>query len=377
MTLSKHITLKHLLIGNTKMIGIQFYPDKVIQALIKELPNPKWSKEFSMVYLVDTEENLDRIFKTFRGIAWINGNSFFKEKPIRDNQPIAININWYRNRSKTTSYKYVPEAYLAKLELKRYALNTCKTYIVQFEKFINHFPNKTITTLSELEIRAYLQYLIQQNKSNSYINQAINSIKFYYEVVMEMPNRFYSIERPRKEQKLPNILAKEDILRMIELTKNIKHKCIISLLYSSGLRRGELLNLKLTDIDSKSMLIKIRLAKGNRDRYTVLNQSVLHNLRKYYSVYQPKLYLFESIEPERKYSAASVLKIVSQAAKKAKIKQSVHPHMLRHSFATHLLEEGIDLRYIQVLLGHQSSKTTEIYTHVAIKKFKDVKDLLI
>ena len=125
------------------------------------------------------------------------------------------------------------------------------------------------------------------------------------------------------------------------------------------------------------MLIKVRQAKNNRDRYTVLNQSVLDNLRKYYKAYKPKLYLFEAIEPERKYSTTSILKVVNQAAKKAKINQSVHPHMLRHSFATHLLEDGMDLRYTQVLLGHQSSKTTEIYTHVAIKKFKEVKDLLI
>ncbi len=372
---NKHITLKHLLIHNQKMIGLQFYPDKVIQALIKELPNPKWSKEFSMVYLVNTKENLNSIFEKFRGVAWVNGNSFFKEKVIRNNEP--VDINWYRRRAKTTSYKYVPEAYLVKLELKRYALNTCKTYISQFEKFINHYPDKDILTLSEQEIRGYLQHLIRQNKSNSYINQAINSIKFYYEVVMGMPNRFYSIERPRKEQKLPSILAKEDILRMIDVTKNIKHKCIISLLYSSGLRRGELLDLQLADIDSKSMLIKVQQAKGNRDRYTVLNQTVLQDLRKYYKLYKPRLYLFESIEPKRKYSATSVLKIVNLAAKKAKINQTVHPHMLRHSFATHLLEQGVDLRYIQVLLGHQSSKTTEIYTHVALKKIKNVKDLLI
>ncbi|WP_199185128.1 tyrosine-type recombinase/integrase [Aquimarina sp. I32.4] len=374
MNLTKHITLKHLLIHDQKMIGLQFYPDKVIQALIKELPNPRWSKEFAMVYIINTKENLNKVFEKFRGVALINGNSFFRDKVVSNNDP--IDINWYRNRAKTASYKYVPEEYLLKLELKRYALNTCKVYISQFEKFINQYPDKDIVTLSEQEIREYLQLLIRQKKSNSYIDQSINSIKFYYEVVMGMPNRFYSIERPRKEQKLPSILAKEDILRMIDLTKNLKHKCIISLLYSSGLRRSELLDLQLTDIDSKNMLIKVRQAKGNRDRYTVLNQSVLDNLRKYYKIYKPKLYVFEAIEVGRKYSTTSVLKVVKQAAKKARITQSVHPHMLRHSFATHLLEEGIDLRYIQVLLGHNSSKTTEIYTHVAIKKFKNLKDLL-
>lgn len=370
---NKHITLKHLLIDNQKMIGLQFYPDKVIQALIKELPNPKWSKEFSMVYLVNTKENLNSIFEKFRGVAWVNGNSFFKEKVIRNNEP--VDINWYRRRAKTTSYKYVPEAYLVKLELKRYALNTCKTYISQFEKFINHYPDKDILTLSEQEIRGYLQHLIRQNKSNSYINQAINSIKFYYEVVMGMPNRFYSIERPRKEQKLPQVLSKEEIRSIIANTNNIKHRCIVSLLYSAGLRRSELLDLKLTDIDSKRMLIHIRNAKNNKDRYSLLSEKVIKELRIYYRQWKPKAYLFESPNG-MKYSGKSVGVIVNRAATKASIKRKVTPHILRHSFATHLLESGTDLRYIQTLLGHSSTKTTEIYTQVAITKFKAIKNPL-
>ncbi len=355
------------------MIGIQFHPDKVIQALIKELPNPKWSKEFSMVYITYTKENLHQIFEKFRGVVWVNGNSFFKEKILRDNQ--AVDINWYRNRAKTTSYNYVPEAFLTKLELKRYALNTCKTYILQFEKFINHYPDTDIVALSEQEIRRYLQHLIQQNKSNSYINQAINSIKFYYEVVMGMPNRFYSIERPRKEQKLPQVLSKEEILAMIANTNNIKHRCIVSLLYSAGLRRSESLDLKIEDIDSKRMLIFISNAKNNKDRYSLLSETVLKELRIYYKEWQPKKYLFEGPFGQ-KYSASSVAKIIRKTSEKAGIIKKVNPHMLRHSFATHLLENGTDIRYIQTLLGHSSTKTTEIYTQVAINNFKSIKNPL-
>lgn len=373
MNLNKHITLKHLLIGNQKMIGLQFHPDKVIQALIKELPNPKWSREFAMVYIIHTKENLNHVFEKFRGIAWINGNSFFKEKVIRENEP--VDVNWYRNRTKTASYKYVPEAYLLKLELKRYALNTCKIYISLFEKFINQYPDKDIVELSEQEIRAYLQLLIGQNKSNSYINQTINSIKFYYEVVMGMPNRFYSIERPRKEQKLPQVLSKEEIISMIEHTNNIKHRCIVSMLYSAGLRRSELLNLKLKDIDSKRMLVFIRNAKNNRDRYSLLSEKVLKDLRLYYKEWKPKEYLFESPNG-MKYSEKSVGVIVGRAAIKANIKRRITPHILRHSFATHLLESGTDLRYIQTLLGHSSTKTTEIYTQVAVNNFKLIKNPL-
>ncbi|WP_299223568.1 site-specific tyrosine recombinase/integron integrase [uncultured Aquimarina sp.] len=356
------------------MIGLQFYPDKVIQALIKELPNPKWSTHFKMVYIANTKENLDLIFKKFRGIARINCNLFFEDKVIREND--VADINWYRNRNKTHSFKYVPEAFLLKLELKRYSLNTCKTYISQFERFINSYSHKEIIELSEEEIRNYLQSLVQKNKSDSYINQAINSIKFYYEAVMGMPNRFYSIERPRKSMRLPDILAKDDIIKMIEVTTNLKHKCIISLLYSSGLRRSEVLSLKPEDVDSKRMLIKVKQAKGNHDRYTILNKSVLILLRGYYKAYKPSVYLFEGPKTGSQYSASSILHVVKEAALKANIRKRVSPHMLRHSFATHLLEEGTDLRYIQALLGHKSTKTTEIYTHVAIKTFKGIKDLL-
>ncbi|WP_299210626.1 site-specific tyrosine recombinase/integron integrase [uncultured Dokdonia sp.] len=355
------------------MIGIKFYPDKVIQALIKELANPKWSNEFGVVYVTNTKENLAHIFEKFRGVAWVNGNSFFKEKVRRDNQP--VDINWYRNRAKTTSYKYVPEEYLIKLELKRYALNTCKAYISLFEKFINQYPDKNIVELSEQEIRTYLQLLIQQNKSNSYINQTINSIKFYYEVVMGMPNRFYSIERPRKQHKLPQVLSKEEILAMISNTNNIKHRCIVGLLYSAGLRRSELLDLKIEDIDSKRMLIHIKNAKNNKDRYSLLSETILKELRIYYNDWKPKEYLFEGLKGN-KYSGSSVKEIVVRAAEKSKINKRVSPHMLRHSFATHLLENGTDLRYIQTLLGHSSSKTTEIYTQVAVNNFKSIKNPL-
>ncbi len=373
-SLQKQITLKHLLIQKQKMIGLQFYPDKVIQALIKELPNPRWSDEFGMVYIKNTKEYLDLVFEKFKGVAWINGGSFFKDTPIRNNKP--VDINWYRNRTKKNQFRYVPEEYLIKLELKKYALNTCKVYIAHFEKFINHYKNLCFKEITEQEIRSYLQYLIQQQHSISYINQSINSIKFYYEVVMGMPNRFYSIERPFKEKKLPDVLAKEEVRRMIEVTTNLKHKCIIGLLYSSGLRRSELLHLKIEDIDSKRMLIKVRQAKGNRDRYTILSKSILENLRMYFKSYRPKVFLFEGLRPGTTYSASSVLKIVNRSSIKAGILRKVHPHMLRHSFATHLLEEGIDLRYIQALLGHKSSKTTEIYTHVALKNFTGIKDLL-
>ncbi|WP_052172482.1 site-specific tyrosine recombinase/integron integrase [Psychroserpens jangbogonensis] len=374
MELQKSITLKHLLINQNKCIGLQFNTNKVIQALIDTLPDISWSKEYSMFYVSNNKSNLELIFKTFHGVAWVNGNYFFSDKIINADNP-KLNLERYRNRKPKEGFKPCPEEYLLKLELKRYSDNTVRNYVSCFETFINYYYDQDPITLNEIDVRKYLQKLIQDGKSNSYVNLAVNSIKFFYESVHGMPNRFYSIERPRKEKQLPEVLSKEEIIKIINSSNNIKHKCIMGLLYSSGLRRGELLSLNVTDIDSKRMVVKIKNAKGNKDRISILSPSILKNLQQYYKEYRPEKYLFEG-QKGGKYSATSVLKIISVAAKKAGILKKVTPHMFRHSFATHLLENGTDIRHIQLLLGHSSTKTTEIYTHVANRSFMEIKDLL-
>lgn len=370
----RSITLYHLMIKDQKMIGIKFSPDKLIQNLIKGLPDPKWSQQYNMAYIPNTKENMGILFNTFKGIIWINYNKFYSNKPVSTNNE-KVDVQWFRNRKTDAEYRLCPEEYLLKLELKKYANSTVKTYVTFFEMFINHFKEKRLETLDESDIRAFLQILIHKNVSNSYLNQVINSIKFYYETVLGMPNRFYEIERPRKEHKLPKVISKEEVIAIIEHTNNLKHRCIVQLLYGSGLRRSELLNLKLNDIDSKRMLIRVEGAKGNKDRLTLLSNNALKDLRMYFKEWKPKEFLFEG-RKGGKYSPESVVQIVKQAANKAGIKQNVSPHILRHSFATHLLESNVDLRQIQVLLGHGSSKTTEIYTHVATNTFKTIKNPL-
>lgn len=370
----KYITLKNLMLEGEKCIGLKFFQDKVLHALVNELPDVRWSEEFQMNYIPNSPSNLDVIFEQFRGVAWVNCNHFFTNSGFSRNNE-EINVDWFRKRIHPQGYRRCPESYLLKLELKRYANNTVKTYISCFEAFINHYNHIEPENINEKDIRAYLQKLIQEGSSNSYINQAINAIKFYYEVVMEMPNRFYGMERPRREEKLPKVLSKEEVLSIITHTNNIKHKCIVSLLYSAGLRRNELLNLVPEDIDGKRMTIKVRSGKGNKDRYTLLSDKLLKDLREYFLEWKPEKYLFEG-QTGGRYSAESVAQIVNKAAHSANIKKRVTPHMLRHSFATHLLEAGTDLRYIQVLLGHKSTKTTEIYTHVATNVFFNIKNPL-
>lgn len=375
--LTKNITLKHLMINGHKMIGLKFYPDKVIQSLIKGLPEIKWNSKFGVAYLPNNQINLNKIYSTFKGVAWVDGKYFFRNRPVND--PVVeskqFSIKSLRDRKITNGYRVCPEEYLQKLELKKYALSTAKIYVGMFEGFINFYKEIPLEDLGEQEIRNYLSYQINLNRSESMLNQIINSIKFYYEIVLGMPNRYYDIERPRKKERLPEVLAKEEVINMIECISNLKHKCIVSLLYSAGLRRGELLNLKISDIDSKRMLIRVENSKGGKDRYTLLGHTILEDLRRYFKLWKPKLYLFEGSKGGQ-YSTKSVSNIVKRASDKAGISKNVVPHMLRHSFATHLLEDGVNLRQIQILLGHNSSKTTEIYTHVANTSLNQIKNPL-
>jgi site-specific recombinase XerD len=371
---SQHITLKHLLIDDKKFIGLKFYTNHALEILVKSLKNISWSKEFNLFYVPNNRTQLDEIYAIFRGVAWIDSKYFFQNTRSKQLDE-KFDVEWYRRRKKLSHKRYCPDSYIKKLELKKYSNNTVRSYVTHFEMFINNFESIELDRLNENDIRDYIQQLIQEKRSNSYINLAINSIKFYYEIVLEMPNRFYQIERPRVKKKLPTILSKESVRLMIENTNNIKHRCIVSLLYSAGLRRSELINLKLVDIDSERMLIHVMDAKGNKDRYTLLSQTTLNDLRLYYKQWKPKKHLFESPK-QSKYSANSVGKIVSNAAIKAGIRKRVSAHTLRHSFATHLLENGTDLRHIQLLLGHNSTKTTEIYTHVAKSSFNSIKNPL-
>lgn len=374
MKFRQHITLKHLMIDNKKYIGLQFYANKALSIIVKELDSVDWSDEFNMYYVPNSKFYLDRIYSLFRGVAWIDSKYFFQKTRSKQLDE-EFNVDWYRKRKKSDDYRVCPESYFQKLEIKKYSNNTVKSYVSSFEEFINYFPTQEIDHLNELDIRKYIQMLIQEKRSSSYINLAINSIKFYYEIVLGMPNRFYMIERPRATKKLPMVLSKDEVRKLIEATNNIKHRSIVSLLYSAGLRRSELLNLKLGDIDSSRMLIHVKDAKGNKDRYTLLSKTALDDLRTYYKEWKPDVYLFES--PSRgKYSQSSIGKLITNAADRAGIRKKVSAHTLRHSFATHLLESGTDLRYIQLLLGHNSTKTTEIYTHVAKSSFDSIKNPL-
>ena len=274
----------------------------------------------------------------------------------------------------------LPANYLEKLIRVRYSESTIKTYSKYFRDFQSAFTDQNLDELTSTDINNYILGLIEKQKmSVSQQNQRINAIKFYYEKVLGREKLYFAVDRPKKEKSLPNVLSKNEIAAMINSTNNIKHKSLIALIYSCGLRRCEAINMELKDIDSSRMLIKIIASKGKKDRYVQLAKSTLLLLREYYKKHTPCKWVFEG--PNNKpYSAKSISNVIKSAAQKAGVKKRVYPHILRHSFATHHLEQGTDLRYIQEWLGHGSSKTTEIYTHVSNKdfiKFKNPIDGLI
>lgn len=276
----------------------------------------------------------------------------------------------------TPKFRECPPAYREKLSLKRYSPSTMKTYLNCFKKFINHYSSVELSDITEEQIKQYMLYLVEDKKvSSSYQNQMINAIKFYYEQVLGKERKFYYIDRPFKEQKLPSVLSVEEVKKIIAQIDNLKHKCMILLLYSAGLRISELIHLKIADIDSKRMLIHVKSAKGQKDRMTLLSEKVLIYLRTYFLQYKPKEYLFEG-QMGGAYATRSAQEVFQKACAKANIQKKASLHTLRHSFATHLLENGTDLRYIQVLLGHSSSKTTEIYTHITRKGMENIKSPL-
>jgi integrase/recombinase XerD len=264
------------------------------------------------------------------------------------------------------------EAFIRWMRQRRYADQTIKTYSGMLKVFFSHYPDKSIKDISVSIVEDFnYYYVIQKGFSASYQNQMINAIKLFYLKMMGMNMELKNLERPRKGHYLPTVLSKKEVGDILRLTRNIKHRAILSLIYSAGLRRNELINLRLADIDSKRMLIQIKNSKGAKDRLVGLSEKILTLLREYYTLYKPKYYLFEG-QKGGKYTGTSINMIFQRAKKRAGVNKQGGVHMLRHSYATHLHESGYDIRIIQELLGHKSSKTTEIYTHISTRRIQNI-----
>jgi len=326
---------------------IAVYFDKNAEwiAQIKQIEGARWSQSLLAWHLPDTEENRIR----------------FKIKPGSHSLPSSEGM------------EQIPK-FTQWLISKRYSPSTIKTYTEALKSFLVFYREKSICEITNEDVIIYNNdYIIKNNLSASYQNQIVNAIKLFFKTVQDRSIEIEKIHRPGRAKVLPNVLSKEEVKAILEAHSNIKHKTMLSLIYSCGLRCGELLALQPIHIDSKRNIVLLKNAKGKKDRITPLSPKILEMLREYYKTYKPITYLFEGQTPGESYSEKSLQSVLKQALEKVKITKPVTLHWLRHSYATHLLESGTDLRYIQELLGHNSSKTTEIYTHVSTKSIQQIK----
>jgi integrase/recombinase XerD len=262
--------------------------------------------------------------------------------------------------------------YREELQLKAYSPNTVKTYTGEFAQTLIAFKHHEISQVSTEQIRSYLHYCVTHLKlTEGTMQSRINAIKFYFVKILKRADILLPIPRPKMQQQLPKSLSTGDIKKLFNVIENTKHLIILKLVYGMGLRVSEVVNLLISDIDTKRMQVHIRCAKGKRDRYTNLPVTLVEELREYYKLYKPKHYLIEG-KAGGQYTTRSVQQIFKTAMLKARINKQVGVHGLRHSFATHLHEAGVDIAFVQELLGHSNIKTTLIYTKVSVKNIRNI-----
>ncbi len=353
------------------VIFIRFPKNPELMAKVKSLDGSRWSQSNRSWYINKNDFNLTTVFKVFSG-HWVDYDALKKE-PLESQQP-ANQKTVTLVSAPSLSNKALIEKYLQCLTHKRYSPNTIRTYIEMIKVFAGHMGNTELDKVTNLDVMNFINTkLVAQGYSFTYQNQLISSLKLFFREVVDSEINIDKLQRPRREYKLPNVLSKEEVKQILSSPKNVKHKTMLSLLYACGLRRRELLMLKPTDINSSRKTLMVRNSKGRKDRLVPLSDKTITMLRDYYKLYKPKVWLFEGQVEGERYSEASIAKVLKIALEETGIQRQVTLHWLRHSYATHLLEAGTDLRYIQELLGHKSSRTTEIYTHVSNNSLQKIK----
>ena len=338
----KSKVIKH---NGESRIGVYFERNTDLIAWIKKFEGSRWSQSLRVWHLPDTSDYRKQ----------------FKIALAEESMP---SVEGFEGIEQFKRY----------LRSKRYSESTIKTYSEALKSFLVFCRTKPIGEIDNDDVIGYNNdFILKNNLSPSYQNQIASAIKLFFLVVKDTKIDLERIHRPKRAKVLPNVLSKEEVKAILDAHSNVKHRMMLSMIYSCGLRCGELLALKPVNIDSKRNIVLLKNSKGKKDRIAPLSQKILAMLRVYFSAYKPKLYLFEGQTPGVAYDARSLQQVLKQALQKAGIDKPVTLHWLRHSYATHLLESGTDLRYIQELLGHNSSKTTEIYTHVSTKSIQQIK----
>lgn len=378
MTQKPEIKLINEVHHEKPVVSLLFGYNQELISRVKTLEGAVWSHSRRFWYIPAEQFNLAKVFEVLQPVAFLDYSSL----KSAENDPAKQKHNQISIKQPTqTADLALPEEIKSHLNEfkrwlahKRYSQSTIKTYTGALAGFLRFTHPRPLSELSNQDMVNYVNdYIIVNKLSFTFQNQAVNAVKLFFKEIMKSRLEVDKLERPRREHKLPNVLSKQEVKAILEAPNNQKHKVMLSLIYACGLRRSELLNLKPEHVDSKRGLLIIRNAKGRKDRLAPISEKMIAMLREYYKSYQPLTWLFEGQNKGEQYSEQSLQSVLKQAVAKAGVKKPVTLHWLRHSYATHLLESGTDLRYIQELLGHKSSKTTEIYTHVTDKSLQKIK----
>ena len=359
-----------------EVVLIQFPYDELLGVAVRRIPNVRWSKQLKAWYAPYSIAVLNEIKIIFDSISIIDAKAL-KETIAKEN--LSATPDSYRDET-TKKEKKLSDATLKQIEKfinwlhsRRYSENTVKTYSEALKVFLLYFHTKSILEITNDDLIEFNNKHILSNKfSASYQNQVVNAIKLFYRTMQNIKIDVELIHRPKNPKLLPNVLSKEEIKSILDATQNIKHRAMLSLIYACGLRCGEILRLTPAHVDTKRMVLIIKQSKGRKDRIAPLSSKIVELLQSYYKAYKPQLFLFEGAQRGQAYDARSLQNVLKQNLARTNINKPVSLHWLRHSYATHLLENGTDLRYIQEILGHSSSKTTEIYTHVSNKSIQKI-----
>jgi site-specific recombinase XerD len=365
------ITLSKAYHKNASQILITFKYNPSLIDLAKNILNARWSETLKGWYLKNNPINLKHIYKVYKHHANINNTILFalpKSKKQNSEQK--------RKRQLTKIQRNILNGFYKYLLGKRYSKSTILTYTFFIADFVEYYTNTTLKNLNNKDVELFIEDIfIKKQYSISTQRQFISALKQF---IIFYPNTGINqieLTRPKKSKKLPIVLSQEEIISIIQHTKNLKHRTIIALLYSAGLRISELINLRLIDFEIQRKQIHIKSGKGRRDRYVMIADTFIPLLKNYIATYQPKLYCIENPNGG-KYSDSSIRKMLHHSCIRAGIKKHVTPHTLRHSYATHLLEQGVGIRFIQELLGHSKPETTMIYTHITRKDLLSIKSPL-
>jgi len=371
----KKIILHTLLHKGQAQIAIRFDFDTSVKAHIKELDGVVWSQTHKTFYILKTSENKKKVYDHLR-----NHNYYIDYSALEED--ISEKVVPLKNKNIVLSLQsqvYL-DRYIGHLQGKRLSESTLKTYGNFMLLFLNFIDDIPMQAVGKAEVDNFMEKVIAaRSYSISSHRQCVSALKYFAELFIESPLDVSQLKRPKKDYLLPTVLSKQEILALLQATRNLKHRAILALLYSSGLRIGELLAMELRDIDFDRRQVLIKKGKGRKDRNVLLAITMEPLLLNYIHTYKPNRYFVEG-RGGTHYSATSIRHFLKRSCKDAGIRKRVTPHTLRHSYATHMLENGIDLRYIQVLLGHAKPETTMIYTHVTQKdllKISSPLDMLV